>query len=217
MATSPPAASAPSGGGGSGIVYGAVGVVFLLGAVAAVWFGLRGCGGPDASSEADAGANAGPSRTSRSDAAVAVVPNTQLADIPIDLDIAEDAGPTIVAAPGGGTKTKIVRVGGGGGSWDCSGEISIGEARRVAREYDAQARSCYERALRRNNMLAGTVVMTVRVGANGSVNAVRAGGSLSDGDVRSCVRGIANRWRFPAPRGGTCAIVQVPFNFRPRN
>lgn len=190
-----------------------MGVVFLVGAVAAVWFGLRGCGDP-AARDASADAGAGGAPTARGDDAGPNLPNTQLADIPIDLDVGEDAGPTIVNAP---TKTKIIRVGGGGGSWDCSGEISVGEARRVAREYDAQARSCYERALRRNNMLAGTVVVNVRVGQNGAVNAVRAGGSLPDADVRACVRGIANRWRFPAPRGGSCAIVQVPFNFRPRN
>lgn len=188
-----------------------MGVVFLVGAGLFVWFGLRGCGDPVADA-ADAGSS---SHASVSLEAGIPQANTRLAEVPIDLTLEEDAGPTIVNAP---VKTKVVRVGGGGGgSWDCSGEISIGEARRVAREYDAQARSCYERALRRNNMLAGTVVVNVRVGANGAVNAVRAGGTLSDGDVRSCVRGIANRWRFPAPRGGSCAIVQVPFNFRPRN
>lgn len=208
MVQTAPAAPAPSGGGG--IVYGAIGVVLLAGAAAAVWFGLRGCGDAAQSASADGG----PAHVARADAGSAALPNTQLAEVQLDLDVAEDAGPTVVdpARP-----TKIVHVGGGGGgAWDCSGEIAVAEARRVAREYDATARSCYERALRRNNLLAGTVVVNVRVAANGSVSSVRAGGSLRDNDVRTCIRNIANRWRFPAPRGGSCAVVQVPFNFRPR-
>ncbi len=103
------------------------------------------------------------------------------------------------------------------GSWDeCSGEIQTAQARTVVGEYNAQIRSCYERRLKANPLLQGTMMLAVRVASDGHVEGVQVTGTLHDRDVFSCVRGIANRMRFPPPGGRDCAVVQVPYTFTPR-
>ncbi len=125
----------------------------------------------------------------------------------------EDAGaaePAIAAEP---TKR---RVGGGGGAWDsCSGDIPGAGAVMV--QYNVQIRNCYERALKSNGVLQGSLNLRLRIGANGAVDGTQVGGSLGDRDVFSCVRAVADRIRFPQVRGGSCAVLAVPFSFTPRS
>jgi TonB family protein len=102
-------------------------------------------------------------------------------------------------------------------SWDsCTGEIPQEAARRVIQEYNAQIRTCYERRLKQNPLLEGTMVLAVRVAPDGRVDGTQVSGSLHDREVFQCVRQIASRMRFPAPGGRDCALVQVPFQFTPR-
>ena len=75
----------------------------------------------------------------------------------------------------------------------------------------------YERRLKANNVLQGDLSLKVKVGANGSVVASGVSGTLRDNEVFACVRAIADKWSFPVPEGGTCAVVQVPFRFTPKN
>lgn len=130
-----------------------------------------------------------------------------------------DAGP--VPDAGGPAKVKriikYVNAGGDGGDFsECNGEVARAAAARVVSENRAQLRSCYERGLKRKNALQGSVRITLKVGRSGSVEGTKIGGSLSDAEVFSCMRGIASRWRFPAPTGGSCAVVEAPFNFSPQ-
>lgn len=103
------------------------------------------------------------------------------------------------------------------GEWDCSGELPREAVASVVRSFDAQIRSCYERRLKANPLLSGTMSLEVKVGASGGVEGVQVGGSLRDRDVFSCVRGVATRMRFPAVSGGSCAVLRVPFEFSPEN
>ena len=42
-------------------------------------------------------------------------------------------------------------------------------------------------------------------------------GTLKSKEVLSCIRRLASEWKFPAPTEGSCAVVQVPFQFSPKN
>ena len=101
-------------------------------------------------------------------------------------------------------------------TWDCSGEIPAAAARDVIRLNQRQVRSCYERRLKVINTLQGTLQVQVRIGADGAVTGLRrAGGTFRDNETFSCVRQLAQSWRFPAPTGGRCAVMVAPFNFTP--
>ena len=102
------------------------------------------------------------------------------------------------------------------GSWDCTGEIDSAAIRRVFETYNPQIRNCYERGLKGNPMLQGSMTLQVKVGADGRVEGTQVGGSLRDRDVFSCVRQISTRMQFPRVSGGACAVVQVPYSFTPQ-
>lgn len=106
---------------------------------------------------------------------------------------------------------------GGGGSWNCSGNIPAAAARSVLASRNLEFRNCYERRLKVNNTLEGRVNVRMRVSHTGAVDAVQVGGTMHDSQVLSCVRTLARRVQFPAPQGGRCAVVAAPFNFTPRN
>jgi hypothetical protein len=101
------------------------------------------------------------------------------------------------------------------GEWDCTGNLSRDAVASVVRGFDAQIRSCYERRLKANPLLQGTMSLSVKVSADGGVEGVQVGGSLRDRDVFSCVRTVAMRMRFPRVEGGSCAVVNVPYSFTP--
>ena len=196
--SSPP----PREEGGGNLKYGIIGAV-LIGAAIAVWFGMKGCED-----------ETGPVVTAPPDAGVAEERPTSLVDDDLIIpEVEPDAGPP----PDAGRRIRYVTryVGGGGGDWACSGQIEAAAARAALAQHNLQFRNCYERRLKVNNTLEGRVNVQMRVGGNGRVTAVRAGGSLRDAEVLSCVRNIAQRIQFPAPTGG-CAVVAAPFNFTPR-
>jgi hypothetical protein len=194
----------PIGGGGGNLKYGIIGVV-LIGAAAAVWFGMKGC-------EEDPQPQA--ATPTVVDAGAPVERSTALADDDLLIpELEPDAGPP----PDAGRRVRYVTryVGGGGGSWACNGQIDPGRARAALSQHNLQFRNCYERRLKVNQTLEGRVSVQMRVGRNGRVTAVRTGGTLRDAQVLSCVRSIAQRIEFPQPSGG-CAVVAAPFNFTPR-
>lgn len=126
-----------------------------------------------------------------------------------------DAGPPPDAGQQGHTKRPT-----GGGvarSWDeCTGDIPRAEASRVVGEFRVQIQNCYERQLKTNPTLEGTMTLAVRIAPDGRVDGTQVTGSLHNREVFACVRGVAARMRFPAPGGRDCAMVQVPFNFTPQ-
>jgi len=98
----------------------------------------------------------------------------------------------------------------------CDGNLDVAAIRQVAQRHQRQVRSCYERRLKVNNILQGTVNVRMVVGRSGSVDQVSVGGSLRDSEVFSCVRRLARSWEFPAVEGGSCAVVSIPFRMTPR-
>ena len=121
-----------------------------------------------------------------------------------------DSGPVQVAA----TKRPS---GGGQRSWDdCSGDIPAAEARRIVNEHFAQIRNCYERRLKQNPVLQGSISLAMRVAPDGHVDASQVTGSMHDREVFACVRNVASHMHFPAPGGHNCALIQVPYTFTPQ-
>ncbi|HEX5657321.1 MAG TPA: AgmX/PglI C-terminal domain-containing protein [Polyangiales bacterium] len=129
-------------------------------------------------------------------------------EIPVEEPEEPDAGPAPEPP-----KKKVVSA---GDPWACAGDIAAADIRRVLGEEQAAVRSCYERQLRNNNVLQGSIKLQVRVGNDGKVAATRVGGNLKDADVKSCVQNVAKGWSFPAPSGGACAVFEAPFNFQPK-
>jgi hypothetical protein len=101
--------------------------------------------------------------------------------------------------------------------WSCPGDIPVGDIKKVLGEAQSSIRACYERALRNNNQLQGSVALEVRVGGNGHVDNSRVRGNLRDPEVSKCIQNLAKGWRFPPPSGGNCAVVGAPYNFTPKN
>ena len=101
--------------------------------------------------------------------------------------------------------------------WSCPGDIPVADIKKVLGEAQSSIRACYERALRNNNQLQGSVALEVRVGASGKVDNSRVRGNLRDPEVTKCIQNLAKNWRFPPPSGGNCAVVGAPYNFTPKN
>ncbi|MEM9191762.1 MAG: AgmX/PglI C-terminal domain-containing protein [Myxococcota bacterium] len=185
---------------GGGMKYGIIGVGLLVAAIAII--ALLTCDGdkPEvAAPTPDAGLR----------------PSTKLAEPELIIPEEEDAGPdadaeVVAEAPTMNTM-RTVRT-----QWDCSGDLNSSAAASVISRNRRQVRSCYERALKTNHFLTGSINLRLRIGADGSVTGTQAGGSLRDPAVFACVRQLASQWRFPAPQGGNCAVISAPFSFSPR-
>ena len=131
-------------------------------------------------------------------------------EIPVDEPEVPDAGPEVVE-PVKKPRVPVADI------WNCQGSLSGGDVRAVVSEGSSAIRSCYERRLRNDNQLQGSVVLQVRIGNDGKVTATRVTGNLKDAEVKSCMQNIAKGWSFPAPAGGSCAVFDAPFKFTPKN
>ena len=86
------------------------------------------------------------------------------------------------------------------------------EIESMVRRRGTQIRACYERRLKRDPELAGTVSLRLRVGDAGQVTRVDVEGStLPDPLVAECLRREAAGWSFTVGRNAT---VVYPFVFR---
>ena len=103
-----------------------------------------------------------------------------------------------------------------GDLWSCQGELPAADIKKVLSEQQASIRACYERALRNDNQLQGSVRLEVRIGNEGKVSHTRVQGSLRDPEVSRCVQNLAKKWVFHAPAGGSCAVFSAPYNFTPK-
>ena len=93
-----------------------------------------------------------------------------------------------------------------------TGRIDPKEASKVFRDYNGAMRKCYERALKRSPGLEGRVSLSLLVGSNGTVKSASTRGLNSD--VGKCMKLVAKRMKFPAPKGGA-AKINKPYNFTP--
>jgi len=129
-------------------------------------------------------------------------------EIPVD-EPESDAGPAIVEPAK--KRAPVTDL------WNCQGTLSGNDVRSVVADGSSAIRSCYERQLRNDNQLQGSVVLQVRIGNDGKVTTTRVTGNLKDNEVKNCMQNVARGWSFPAPAGGSCAVFDAPFKFTPKN
>jgi outer membrane biosynthesis protein TonB len=99
---------------------------------------------------------------------------------------------------------------------ECSGSINTAQVRAVITgAASKQVQTCYERGLKENNLLQGSMEVELTIDAGGSVQAVSIGGTLRDRQVHACVKRVAKSWQFPRPTGG-CVRINVPFQMTPK-
>jgi outer membrane biosynthesis protein TonB len=85
----------------------------------------------------------------------------------------------------------------------------------VIARYLPQVRTCYERELKNDPGLRGTVEVQFTIGPNGGIsNARHVGGTLRNATVGDCVSSLVKRWRFPRPAVGRVDLI-YPFSFAP--
>lgn len=114
-----------------------------------------------------------------------------------------------VGAEPSALREALVRAPGFAGSGDAPAAIEEVVQRRAHR-----IRACYERSLKRDPSIAGTVSLALKVGGGGRVSQARVESSTLDDDaVGACLEHEASRWRLAAPEGST---VVYPFVFRPQ-
>lgn len=132
----------------------------------------------------------------------------------IEIPEDEDAGAAEpVRKPGSAAEAPAAS---GPESWECNGTINTAQVRQVIKgAASKQVQTCYERGLKGNNLLQGSMEVELTIGASGSVRAVSLGGTLTDRQVHSCVKRVARTWKFPQPAGG-CVRINVPFQMTPK-
>jgi hypothetical protein len=105
---------------------------------------------------------------------------------------------------------------GGGACGPCTGDATPSIVSALHAK-GAQARSCYEHALRQNAMLAGRMSINITISATGSVCSAGIGSNgLGDPSVANCVVQMMKSGTFSPPGGGSCVQVAVPLNFTPK-
>lgn len=99
--------------------------------------------------------------------------------------------------------------------WECYGTIDEAAVLNVINgQPRKQVQTCYERRLKDDNLLQGSMKVLLTIGASGNVRTVSVDGSLDDPTVFACVRRVAKTWKFPEPKGG-CVRIAVPFQMTP--
>ena len=95
------------------------------------------------------------------------------------------------------------------------GEIEPGLVERYIRENRYQLQLCYELALRRDELAAGTMEWKWRIDTRGLISDVAlVSTSIKDPRMAECIRRKISTWRFPRPRRGSVE-VSYPFEFAP--
>ena len=100
--------------------------------------------------------------------------------------------------------------------WDCRGTLPAAQLSAVIKGGPSkQVQTCYERRLKDNNLLQGSMKVLLTIGVSGSVRAVSISGTLRDPQVYACVKRVAKTWKFPRPQGG-CVRIEAPFQMTPK-
>jgi hypothetical protein len=90
--------------------------------------------------------------------------------------------------------------------------VDPAEAQQMVASRRRQVSACYERSLKRDPTLAGTITLLLRVGPAGQVLSSRVtDDTLKSRDVTECLRRETGGWLFRTMRN---ASVAYPFVFR---
>ena len=178
--------------------FGVLAVVLIV-LAAALWFFGRDCG----SASEEEVVEAEPEAPERQQFA----PEIEIPDP--DAGLGESAQEPAAPPPKQSTGTRP-------SDWVCNGTLSAAQLSTVIRgQPSKQVQTCYERRLKDDNLLQGTMKVLLTIGSSGTVKAVSVGGTLNDQQVYNCVRRVAKTWKFPKPENG-CVRTEVPFQMTPK-
>ena len=142
---------------------------------------------------------------------------------PPDASVREQFAPEIEIpeqeAPDGGpddaSRAKTTQASPSPADWECYGTIDEAAVLNIINgQPRKQVQTCYERRLKDDNLLQGSMKVLLTIGASGNVRTVSVDGSLGDPTVFACVKRVARTWKFPEPKGG-CVRIAVPFQMTP--
>ena len=84
------------------------------------------------------------------------------------------------------------------------------EVQQVVGGRRRQIAACYQRVLKRDPSLAGTVTLELRIGPAGQVLSTKVDAdTLSETQVTECLRQEAKGWMFESARNSTYAIEKI--------
>ena len=82
----------------------------------------------------------------------------------------------------------------------------------IRRYYASRAQACFDRATRNAPTVSGTVVVSMTIGADGSVQRARTTrNTTGDASLGQCLQAQVSTWRLPPPPGGSLDM-QMPFS-----
>ena len=95
------------------------------------------------------------------------------------------------------------------------GEIEPALIENYIKKNQFELQLCYELALRRNELAAGTMEWRWRIDSRGTISDLALiNTSIKDQRMTDCIRRKIGSWRFPRPRRGSIE-VSYPFEFAP--
>ncbi len=178
--------------------YGLIALLLLL-AAGGLWFFLK-TDDPPPQAEAPEPVAEAPTRAQ-------FAAEIEIPDEDAGLEDADEAPPP--SEPGRSSQTRPE-------DWVCRGNLEAAQLRAVLKgQPSKQVQTCYERALKDNNLLQGSMTVLLTIDASGSVRAVSVDGTLRDRQVYACVKRVARTWKFPKPSDG-CVRTSVPFQMMPK-
>ena len=124
--------------------------------------------------------------------------------------ISQDAGATVVTEdPQTPTVTRPR-----GHASEPMGKIDTRQIKVFINSRFSQVRACYERRLKLNPMLEGTLDLRIAISSAGKVTGIGVNkDTVGDSTMTSCVKNTIRKWKFPAPEGGR-AVFDKPFKFK---
>ncbi|MEO7113280.1 MAG: AgmX/PglI C-terminal domain-containing protein, partial [Polyangiaceae bacterium] len=140
--------------------------------------------------------------------------NSPAPPAPPSLDELPDAGDDAGTSTDGGTKIASTGSGSSAGMCSkCTEGTSSAALNSKVHAIAGSAQGCYNRALR-TSAASGKIVVSVQVGANGSVcNASISNDTIGSSEISSCVLGRFHGVSLPPPEKG-CVTLNVPINFK---
>jgi TonB family protein len=93
------------------------------------------------------------------------------------------------------------------------GTLDPARVQAVVKSRLPEIRRCYERGKMDEPDLKGRVTVKISVSGTGAVSSSTIETStLGNSRVETCIADAVQGWRFPAPSGGTSAVISYPFN-----
>ncbi len=124
--------------------------------------------------------------------------------------ISPDAGATVATETPQTPKGDRPR----GYSSEPMGKIDTRQIKVFINSRFSQVRACYERRLKLNPMLEGTLDLRIAISSSGKVTGIGVNkDTVGDSTMTKCVKSTIKKWKFPAPEGGR-AVFDKPFKFK---